>query len=991
MRTPNHRRFGGLALALVLVAAVPVTSPATAAAPKRTTTDITVTEGTNLAVAASPRDGTLVFDLQGRLFSVPAAGGTAKPLADDFLDPFWPTFSPDGSTIALQSFADGRSRIATIKADGTGVRQLSDNPFDAVQPAWSPDGRKIAYATGPDGAKDLWQIDARTGAMELLSTDPVDESAPTYTPDGRQLTYLAGNEVRNLDLASRTRTVVIPGGQGFLAAPSWSPDGKRLAVLRTGQGGRTLSVWENGALRPVAAFADVFPFPARWTSKDELVYGADGKIYRTNVASGATVGVPFAATLTIARDDYPRKKYDFDSRDPQRVKGIVSPALSPDGRTVAFKALNDLYLLPVGGKAKALTDDDFYETDPAWSRDGKLLAYASDKGGSVDLYVRDLATNAERRVTSGTGSEIGPAFSPDGRRLAYQDNNAQTWTVDLASGMQTRVLGPQNAPGRVSWSGDGTALVQAVSVNNANHILVLDVASGAQQTFSPGTSISTRGDDGPVISPDGRWTVFSQDGVLWVTATAPNGRPTGASRRLTTEASDAPTWAGDSNTVLYLNNGRLKTVTLAGRTTDVPQDLTFQRDNQTGRKVIHAGKLWDGRDPTPRENVDIVVVDGRIVAIEPHRDRPRRAGWTYVDASKYTVTPGLIDMHNHQQIKAKSFGDRQGRLLLSYGITTTRSTGDPAYRSVEDREALDSGARLGPRLFATGEMLEGPQVGWDFARPVRTEQQLELEWTRVRELGYDLVKTYETFPVKWQAAVARKAHKLGVPTTSHYLYPAVGHGVDMKEHIAGPSKWGFGFARDSSLGGPYQDVLQLAGQSKMPFSTTIFAASSLLADDPGLVTDPRVRALFTPQDKQVLNAKLLCAQGRGPCGFLDGNAEQARRQVQVVKKIVDAGGVILAGTDAPLDTTALALHLNLRALAKYGLSPFQAFQSATLLSARQLGVEADLGSVEVGKLADLSFVEGDPSKDVGVLANVRSVLKHGRLFTVDELLGPFRG
>nr|WP_083467351.1 amidohydrolase family protein [Kibdelosporangium sp. MJ126-NF4]CEL23108.1 tolB protein precursor, periplasmic protein involved in the tonb-independent uptake of group A colicins [Kibdelosporangium sp. MJ126-NF4]CTQ90245.1 tolB protein precursor, periplasmic protein involved in the tonb-independent uptake of group A colicins [Kibdelosporangium sp. MJ126-NF4] len=978
-------------LALVCaVAFAPVTvAPVTVASAAQATTTVTVNEGTNFAVTVSPKDGTIVMDLQGQLFSLPRDGGVATRLGDDFLDPFWPVFSPDGGQIAVQSFADGMFHIRAITPDGRSVRQLTDGEYDDLYPAWSPDGTRIAFTSDRAGGADIWTVDVRTREVRRITTAATQETQPTWSPDGQSIAYVQGTTIESVDLATSAVRTVVPAERGFVSAPSWSPDGRRLAFGRNG----SLQIAESGAVRQVGPHRDVFPFPARWLSTNELLYSANGRIAATDVVTGASRTVPFSATFSLKRDQYPRKHYDFDTQRPQPVRGIDGPSLSPDGRSVVFKALNDVWLLPVGDSARRLTSDAFFEADPAWSADGKHVAYASDKAGTEDLYVLDLAAGRERRVTSLPGAETAPVFSPDGRKLAFQDHTGQTSTVDLSDGTVARVIGPLNAPGKPSWSPDGKLLALTVSDADRNRIMLADTASGATRIVDPAPfgSVSTRGSDGPVWSPDGRLLAFSMNSTIHVLPVDSTGTPTGPARQVTHEASDSPSWSGDAKTLLYLHNGLLRTTTVEGKPTgDVPTGLTFVQDKPDTRLVVHAGRLWDGRHAEPRTDVDIIVVGNRIRRVEPHRaDRDRR-GWQFVDASALTVTPGLVDMHMHQEMRAKFTGDRQGRLLLSYGITTTRSTGDPAYRAVEDRESLSAGTRVGPRFFMTGEMLEGSRVGWEFARPVRDERQLELEWSRVRGLGYDLVKTYERFRVDWQAQTAGRAHRLGIPTTSHYLHPAVANGVDMKEHLSGPTKWGFGFSRESSAGGVYDDVIQLAARGRMPFSTTMFSASSLLADDPGILGDPRVRALYTTAEQQALLAKLLCAQGKGPCGFLDGTPEQARRDVGTIKRLLDAGGTVVAGTDAPLDSTAVSLHLNLRAMAKYGISPFEALHSATLLPARELGVERDLGSVEAGKLADLVFTEGDASRDITRLADVRMVMKNGRLSTVESLTAPFR-
>jgi imidazolonepropionase-like amidohydrolase len=117
--------------------------------------------------------------------------------------------------------------------------------------------------------------------------------------------------------------------------------------------------------------------------------------------------------------------------------------------------------------------------------------------------------------------------------------------------------------------------------------------------------------------------------------------------------------------------------------------------------------------------------------------------------------------------------------------------------------------------------------------------------------------------------------------------------------------------------------------------------------------------------------------------------ESLRKEEDTVAAILRGGGTILAGTDSPLDNIATALHLNLRAQVKFGLAPWQALQTATLLPAKAFGVEQELGTIESGKLADLVLVSGDPLRDIKDAANVQWVMKNGRLYSVSELVAPF--
>ena len=107
---------------------------------------------------------------------------------------------------------------------------------------------------------------------------------------------------------------------------------------------------------------------------------------------------------------------------------------------------------------------------------------------------------------------------------------------------------------------------------------------------------------------------------------------------------------------------------------------------------------------------------------------------------------------------------------------------------------------------------------------------------------------------------------------------------------------------------------------------------------------------------------------------------------QTIVEIVNAGGRVIAGTDAPIVPYGLSLHTELDSYVRYGLSPFQALQAATWIPAQALGIDQDLGTLETGKLADMIIVEGNPLKNIQDARKVRQVIKNGEVFNLDDLL-----
>lgn len=993
-------------LLAVIVAAQPPawastapTGPLTAS----TSTTITTTEGTNLQVVISPDERQLIMNLQGILWSVPIAGGKAKQLTDRFLEPVKLDWSPDGKQLLLQSYKDGMFHLYTLRPDGSGLKQITRGDADDLDPRWSPDGSRIAFVSERGGNRDLWVMEVKSGAARAIvsagekSVGP-DVSAPAgmlgvpswiadpaWSPDGKSIAFVRNKALEVVTLDSGAVRTVIKGPVFDLAAPNWSRDGRHISVRR-GAGLWVIDA-DGSNERRVGDKNDVFPFPATWLANGELLYSANGGIFISSLG-GSARQIPFEVSFKLERPAYRRKVYDFDDTQPHAVKGFVGPALAPNGKQAVFKALNDIWLYDVGGGARRLTRDNYYEIDPTWSPDGGKIAYASDKAGSQDIYIRDVTSGNESRVTSLPGAEVAPAWSRDGRQLAFETQAGDVSVLTIETGEIRTVLKGLNAPGRPTWSADGKTLAVAALHNARNQILTVNLDTGATryQQVAPGRSISTRGDDGPVWSADGTSMVFSMASQLWRVAVDADGVIAGSPQQLTSHASDAPTLSGDGRRLLYLHNGVLTLLDLAsGKAQSLDTGMTWQQEKPKQRVLIRNVRVWDGVREQPADARDILVVDNRITEIRPHAQSSTNGDVRIIDGSGMTVVPGLFDMHNHQQARSKYLGDRQGRAWLAYGVTSTRSTGDQVYRALEDKESLASADRAGPRYFMTGEMFEGRSLEWEFARPVESEQQLALDLSRAQALGFDVIKTYVRFPFNYQAEVVRRAHAdMGISVTSHYFYPGVTFGTDGAEHGGGPTRWEM-----SNTSGYYDDVLQAMKKTRFEVTTTNFSSAIGIAQDPKLIGDPRIAALYPQWERDSLQALLLCSQGKGPCGFLPPNDDWSRGAVQRATQFHRAGITVMTGTDAPLDNYALALQLNMRALARHGMTNFETLQVATIVPARAQGVDRDLGSVEVGKIADLVLVAGDPSRNMEDLVNVRMVLKGGRVYTVEELMAPF--
>jgi hypothetical protein len=626
--------------------------------------------------------------------------------------------------------------------------------------------------------------------------------------------------------------------------------------------------------------------------------------------------------------------------------------------------------------------------------------YSTDRGGGLlNLWVRDLRTGGDRQLTHLPTSAMSAAWSPDGSRIAFLDvdaiwRRANVSVVDVATGVVTRIHPSSFGPGTPTWSPDGKRVAIAALApyssrfrEGTNRILSIAADGAGEPTWTtPSThfSIDSRVGAGPAWSPDGSRMALVNDGVLQIVSVSPTGEVIGAPRRVTTEMAHAPSWTADSRRILYQSMDRLRLLDVErGTASDVPLELSYTPAIPTSTLVVHAGALVDGMNPVARRDVDIVIERNRIRLVDAHDER-LHAGRTLVDASGLTVMPGLIEFHTHLQ---KDYGESHGRAWLAFGITTVRSPGSTPYEAVEDREAVDAGTRTGPRVFGTGYLMEWQRTYYKMAVAIASERHLEMELERARVLEHDLIKSYVRMPDPMQRRIVEFAHRIGVPAASHEIYPSTLVGIDGVEHTAGTSRRGYS-PKVTTLMRSYADVPALIGGANLSFTPTLTLSGTWLRrmvdGDPSLSADPRVD-LLPPWMRTAFGPASLQGGGRG--GGRGGRGGAAPQQGagapgEMIMAVSRAGGRVVAGTDTPNPAN---LHAELMAYVMAGMTPYEALRTATVTPAAALRLDA--GSIQVGKLADLVFVDGNPLEDIANARRVRQVIANGRLITMQELLG----
>lgn len=985
----NPPRPAAIACLLILL---PGAAPA--AGGTRTTA---VSEGTNFALTVA-RDGTTVIDVQGALWRLPPGKTAGVRLTDGLGDDRLPRFSPDGRQLAFQSFRSGDFHIMAMPASGGAARALTAGPHDDREPAWFPDGRRIAFTSDRNGNLDIWQLDIDSGALTALTRDPADDYWPAVSPDGSRIAFvsdrggLPGLYVQPVGTPASGGTVtgaemVAGGKEGRASAPAWSPDGNHLAFIRTAEqigfpaiarhevvvldlGTRTTRVLS-------APHNDVFPFPPDWQPDGGIAWTADGGIRRWR-PDGGVRHQAFALELPVTRPAYTRKRFRPPGRQP--ALGIVEPVTAPDGGVV-FAALGDLWWLTPGGQLRQLTDDPAVERDPAFSPDRTALAFISDRGGSMQVWLRDLAGGTDRPLTTMARGIRYPTFAPDGGSLVFQQagpRGNQDFTLhrlDLASGVVSPVRAPPLWAGRMGFSADGRRLLVAALTGSStrfregrNLLKAIDLETGAAASITLPDGLAT--DAGPVLAPDGRTAALQIDGELWLLPLTAAGAAEGPPRRRLAGLADYPSFSADGQTLTYLATGGLRQIGVKhGRPRALAMPLTWAPAGDQRSVLIRAGRIFDGTGPDYRRNVDILVTGQRIVAMGPGLAAPADA--FVVDARGSTVLPGLIDNHAHHQAHD---GEWVGRAWLSFGVTSVVEPGGLPRESRELYEAWSSGRRPGPRLFYAGPQLDGRQRFFPFASHISTDRRLAQEINRAKELDYSLLKTYTRMPASREGRAISGGHRLGLPVSSHEIWPAFALGGDRVEHLRGTSRLGWSAKQSDGLR-MYADAVQIVGQSGATIVPTLAVGGGfldVLLRHPELDDLPQYARFYSEADRRALRA-LAGLAGRKR-NLFDAGLANSR---QSLRDLAASGARVIAGTDAPIFPYGLSLLAELRAFRDAGMAADAVLRAATSDAAAAIGADDQLGRLAPGMLADLLIVAGDPLADPLELGQVELVITNG--------------
>jgi len=418
--------------------------------------------------------------------------------------------------------------------------------------------------------------------------------------------------------------------------------------------------------------------------------------------------------------------------------------------------------------------------------------------------------------------------------------------------------------------------------------------------------------------------------------------------------------------------------------------------------------VFDGISYERRPNTGIVIEDGRIVQVDADVQQQVFNVTDVIDlADSDTILPGMIDLHAHYNMDLVDKGRveeviHNGIVFLANGVTSTWSAGEYyPERVIAQRNRIDAGEAVGPRLFASGPYFGAFRCEYTIKTAADdciawpndiTEEEIRQEVDDWAEQGVISIKIKQATPGEVKILI-EQAHKRGMTTAAHLanynwvydvdLRDAILMGLDRVEHqltlgSGGADSAGMRQMIDLMLAhGVYYDAtLQMYG-----------GINERRAHAPEMVWTDEAK-YFTPYTQELLVE-------RGEPEPESDAAEYAQRVLEV-KSLFDAGGadLLVIGTDEPVYTNLLpgfAYHRELLAMTYAGIPPVAVLKAATINGARALGIDDRLGSIEAGKLADLYVARGNPLEDIKAARDIRLVVKDGVAYDPAELLRSAEG
>ena len=994
-------------------------------------------EGTWMSCDVSPDGQTIVFDLLGDIYKMPITGGRAELLLGGASWESQPRFSPDGKWIAYTSDRDGGENIWVMDTSGQNRRQVTKETYRLVNsPTWTPDGqyilmRKHFVDTRSLGAGEIWMYHANGGGTGVQLTEKPNWTAnigePVVDPKGRFVYYVASPAfdynrdpnggiywIERYDFTNARRGIFINAAGGAIR-PQVSPDGKYLSFIRRDrlktvlylreiESGREWPIYDNLTRDQQETWAIFGTYPGyNWTPDGKnILITAKGKFVKLNIETCKAAPIPFTAhvsqTITQA------VRFEQKVAPEKDTTRLLRWAKRSNDRII-YSALGKLYVKSSNGAPTKLLKTNQLEFSPSFSRDGSKITFVTwsdaEKGA---VWVANADGSNATKITSVGDQYANPAFSPDGKMVVYLKGRGSVYhDEDLANESNFEIH---------YWDGNTHHFVMDLFSRGSNArmpILTFDPA-GERIFFMESrngntylSSVKLTGDDYRshiesryaaelIPSPDHKWIAFKELHKLYIAPFARTGKTLRLSatetivpvKLVSANSGDWLAWSPESKSVQWTLGENFYEQSLdnifkqLGKDEKAPEPTTtkigfeFETAKPKGLVALTNARIITMKGDEVIEKGSILIEDNRIKAIGANIAIPANA--RRIDMAGKTITPGLIDVHAHMGYNTLDINpEKQWAYYanLAYGVTTTHDPSASTQMVFAQSEMVKAGVMVGPRIFSTGYILYGAENPEKAV--INSYDDAKAHLARLKAVGAFSVKSYNQ-PRRNQRQqiikAARDLEMMVVPEGGSTYYFNMTHildghtGIEHAIPIAPLYKDAVTLLAKSQTG--YTPTLivgygGLWGENYWYQHTNVWENEKLLRFTPRSVIDARSRRrLMAPEDDFY-------------------HIEIAKS----AKAVLDAGGKVQLGAHGQLQ--GLGVHWELWMLQQGGMTPLEALRCATINGAQYLGLDKDVGSLEVGKLADLAVMDKNPLESIRNSESIRYVMVNGMLYDTNNL------
>ena len=960
-----------------------------------------------------------------------------------------PDWSPDGDYIVASKGGfrgGGLPKLSLYHVDGGSGVQLIGEPdnLKTLGAAFDPSGRYIWYARRTSDwtynaqfpQYQLAVYDRETGENYTRTSRYGSGVRPTLSPDGRWLVYgtrhdfHTGLRIRDLesgderwlaypvqhdDQESRATLDVLPG-------MSFTPDSRHLVASYGGK------IWK---LDVIEGGAEEIPFRVQYDLELGPLVEFDYPVEDTPTLTVRQIrdAVPSPDGARIAFTALDRLWVaNADGTDPRRLTGADHsehhPAWSPGGDWIAYSTWDGeaghLYKVRADGRGSSvrLTERGAVYITPAWSPAGNRLvalrSYARDFRESAGGFGSGAPQPGEIVwVADGDGPGAATLIAPvDGRRGPHFAEGA------AGAGPSADRIYFQRGDMLVSIRWDGTDERDHVRIRGAT-------PPGSQSGLTPSVlRMAPRGDLVMALIQQQIYTAT----VPRVGGEAPLinvGNPGSAqmpARQLTDIGAEFPAWAASGRAVHWslgrafftydldaaetfeeareaegeeeAEEGVAAEETEAGeeagargegeeeqddneyQPTEVWIDIQAPRDIPSGTALLTGARVITVAEAGVIDRADILIRDNRIAAVGPSGSLDVPADARVFDLSGKTIVPGFVDTHAHMRPANNLHRSDVWPYLanVAYGVTTTRDpqTGTTDVLSYADR--VRTGELVGPRVYSTG-----PGVFWQHM--IGSEDE-------ARDILSRYSKYFDTKTIKMYVAGNRQQRQWIIMAARELgLMPTTEGSLNIRQNLNETIDGYPGLEHSIPIYPVYDDYVQLFVATQRAYSPT------LLVSYGGPWAENYFFSRENPHDDDKLRRFV-------PHSVIDGGtlrrAQWFRDEEHVfadhalfVKDLVEAGGRAGVGSHGQLQ--GLGYHWELWAMAAGGIGELDALRMATIMGAEAIGLDEDLGTIEVGKLADLVILDANPLDDIRNTNRIHMVMMNGRLYDADTLAEQYPG